>query len=128
MGSKTFVFESIEILFSKYLYLNTFLKYLTFSNTFKYSFFQIHCQYQYFGFKITCNACQTNYLHCNFTQQALAMTTTFVCSEPEDGLAPDSDHRSISPLFFSQVPSWHQAILVPWMTFEVELSHFLTRS
>ena len=27
---------------------------------------------------------------------ALAVTTTFVCSEPEDGLAPDSDHRSIS--------------------------------
>ena len=46
----------------------------------------------------------------------LAVTTTFVCSEPEDGLAPYSDHRSISPLFFSQVPSRHQAILVSWLT------------
>ncbi|KAK2139379.1 hypothetical protein NP493_6467g00000 [Ridgeia piscesae] len=27
---------------------------------------------------------------------ALAVTTTLVCSEPEDGLAPDSDYRSIS--------------------------------
>ena len=41
---------------------------------------------------------------------ALAVTTTFAW--PEDGLAPDSDHRIISPLFFSQAPSWHQAILV----------------
>ena len=33
---------------------------------------------------------------------AQAVTTTFVCSESEDG---------VSPLFFSQAPSWHQAIL-----------------
>ena len=31
---------------------------------------------------------------------ALAVTTIFVCLMPEDGLAPDRDHRSISPLFF----------------------------
>ena len=50
---------------------------------------------------------------------ALAMTTTFVCSEPEDGLAPDSDHRSMSPLFFSQAPNWHQVILVSWLTLKL---------
>ena len=50
---------------------------------------------------------------------ALAVTTTFVCSEPEDGLAPDSDHRSISPLFFSQASSWHQAVLVSWLTLKL---------
>ena len=50
---------------------------------------------------------------------ALAVTTTIVCSEPEDGLAPDSDHRSMSPLFFSQAPSWHQAILVSWLTLKL---------
>ena len=50
---------------------------------------------------------------------ALAVTTTSVCSEPEDGLAPGSDHRSISPLFFSQTPSWHQAILVSRLSFKL---------
>jgi len=50
---------------------------------------------------------------------ALAVTTTFVCSEPEDGLAPDSDHRSLSPLFISQTPSWHHAILVSWLTLKL---------
>ena len=34
---------------------------------------------------------------------ALALTTTFVCPEPVDGLVPESGHMSISPLFFSQV-------------------------
>ena len=34
---------------------------------------------------------------------ALSVTTTFVCSEPEYTLTHDSDHRSISPLFFSKV-------------------------
>ena len=32
---------------------------------------------------------------------ALALTKTFVCSEPVDGLVPESGHMSISPLFFS---------------------------
>ena len=96
MGSNTFVFENIEILFSKYLYLtfrnekylylNTFLKYLTFSAG---------------------------------VPMALAVTTKFVCSEPKDGLAPDSDHRSISPLFFSQAPSWDEAILLSWLTLKL---------
>ena len=44
------------------------------------------------------------------------MTTTIVCAEPEYELAPVSDHRTISPLFFSQA------------LFQVELSHFLPRS
>ena len=55
---------------------------------------------------------------------ALAVTTTFVCSEPEDGLAPDSDYRSISPLLFSLAPGYSGFLA----DFEVELSHFLTRS
>ena len=38
----------------------------------------------------------------------LKVTTTFVCVEPEDGLAPDRDHRSISLLFCSQTPNQHQ--------------------
>ena len=68
---------------------------------------------------------------------ALAVTTAFICSVPEDGLAPDSDHRSISPLFFSQAPSLYQATLGSKLTpgysslqalFQVELSHFVTRS
>jgi len=42
-----------------------------------------------------------------------AVTATFVCSEPEDGLAPD-------PLFCS-----YSGFLAD---FEGELSHFLTRS
>ena len=50
---------------------------------------------------------------------AVAVTTTSVCSEPEDGLAPGSDHRSISPLFFSLVPSWHQGILVSRLSFKL---------
>ena len=52
-----------------------------------------------------------------------AVTTTFVCSEPEDGLAPNSDHRSISLLFFSQAAIWHQAILVSWLTLKLSLPH-----
>ena len=37
---------------------------------------------------------------------ALVFTTTFVCSEPEDGLAADSDQRPISPI----PPNGHQTI------------------
>ena len=44
---------------------------------------------------------------------ALAMTTSFVCSEPEDGLSPDS------------LASGCAGFLAD---FEVELSDFLTRS
>ena len=60
---------------------------------------------------------------------ALAVTITSVCSEPEDRLAPGSDHRSISPLFFRELGSK----LAPGYSgiqavFEVDLSHFLTRS
>ena len=50
---------------------------------------------------------------------ALAVTTTSVCSVPEDGLAPTSDHRSISPLFFSQVPRGHKAIPVSLQTLKL---------
>ena len=50
---------------------------------------------------------------------ALAVTTTFVSAEPQDGLAPDSDHRSISPLFFTRAPNWHQAIPVSWLTLKL---------
>ena len=39
----------------------------------------------------------------------------------EDGLAPDSDHRTVSPLFFSQAPSWRHTILISWLT--LKLSH-----
>ena len=42
-----------------------------------------------------------------------------VLSEPEDGLAPDSDHRSMSPLFFIQAPSWYQTILDSWLTLKL---------
>ena len=49
---------------------------------------------------------------------AQAVTTTFVCSEPEDGLAPNSDHMSISPLFFGQAPSWQQPKLISWLSFK----------
>ena len=56
---------------------------------------------------------------------ALAVTTTFVCSEPEDELAPNSDHMtSIPRLFFSQAPAgtklfwfprwlWNWAVTLP---------------
>ena len=141
-------------------YLNIFLKYLIFKYFGIWQFqilFQIHCQYQHLCLMITCNACQTDYLHCkspsfhqtiklfltfkipidcNFnvvhptvlitgdtwqqvSPMALAMTTTFVCSQPEDGLAPGSDHRSIPPLFFRQALSWHQAILVSRLSFKL---------
>ena len=29
------------------------------------------------------------------------------------------DHMSISALFFSQTPNWHQAILVSWLSFKL---------
>ena len=48
---------------------------------------------------------------------AQTATTTYVCSEPDGGLALNSDHRSISPLFFSQTPSWQRAILVSRLSF-----------
>ena len=51
--------------------------------------------------------------------RALAVNTTSVCSEPEGGLAPDSDHRSISPLFFSKALSWLQAILASRLSFKL---------
>ena len=50
---------------------------------------------------------------------ALTVTTMFDCSEPEDGLASDSDYGSMSPLFFSQAPSRHQAIMVSGLTLKL---------
>ena len=50
---------------------------------------------------------------------ALVVTTPFVCSEPEDELASDSDHRSTFPLFFSQAPSWHHSVLVSRLSFRL---------
>ena len=116
----------------KYLYLIAFLKYMTFLNTFKYLFKYIVS----INISVTRSPLMPvklitftgtspnsdNYWWRHLTAgvpMALAVTTTFVCSEPEDGLASDSDHRSISPLFFSQTPSWHQAILVFWLTLKL---------
>ena len=53
--------------------------------------------------------------------RALAVSTTFVCLEPEDGLAPDNNHWSIYPLFFSQAPSWHQAIMASRLSFKLSI-------
>ena len=59
-----FVFDVREL---KVFVVNYFSKVF---DIFKYFqiLLQIRCQYQYFVFKVTCNACQTDYLHCNFTQ------------------------------------------------------------
>ena len=50
---------------------------------------------------------------------ALEVTSTFICSEPDGGLGPDSDHRSVSLLFFSQAHSWHRAIVVSKLSFKL---------
>ena len=94
----------------KYLYLNIFLKYLTFSNTFKYVFKDI--------VSINISVSRSHVMPAkliNFTATSLnsanytVLLKTFngrhshgpgsdhdLCL-PEDGLAPDSDHRSIIP-------------------------------
>ena len=56
---------------------------------------------------------------------ALAVRTTFICSESEDGLIPDIDHRSISTLFFSQALGWHQAMLTSMLSFKLSCHIYL---
>ena len=52
------------------------------------------------------------------------MSTTFVLSKPKDVLEPKSDHRSITPLFFSEALNWHQAILGSRLSFKFSCHTF----
>ena len=115
-----------------------FPKVFDFSNYFQI-LSQTHCQYQHFCFKITCNACQTDYPvpspnSANYwwrhltagVPMALPVTRTFVCSVPEDWITPDWDvsQNPLSSLIRLQAGMCYSSLLAD---FEVELLHFVTR-